>query len=218
MGFGIHFTQEGITIARGFSESQKEKIRSQLIREGKQLFGKFGLKKTNIAQLTDAAGISPATFYKFFESKEELYFVIYEEEATKVQSLMLEQITNPDSKSLTHNLQDSLTMVLNLYKENPFMEHFFLGSGLNQILLTIDKSDIHSHVSDIYKNFAPTFENLQKEGKLIDVEPKILITIMQFIFLLNEHRNNYDSEIFDQAMNILVKWIAEGFTSAIKKS
>jgi AcrR family transcriptional regulator len=210
--FSATFKREGIAIARGFSASQKETIRNQLIKEGRRLFGKYGLKKTNIAQLAEAAGISPAAFYKFFGSKEELYFLIFEEEAANMQALMLDQIRNPESQSVTSNFQNALISVSKLYQENPLMEQLFLAHDLNQLLLTIPQSNIDAHVVTGYKNLAPAFESLQQEGKVISEDPKVLITVMQLYFLLNEQRSNFDGALFDRAMKLLAGWIAQGFT------
>ena len=37
------------------------------------LFGKFGYKKTNLADIADAAGITPAALYRYADGKDELY-------------------------------------------------------------------------------------------------------------------------------------------------
>ncbi|MGB9202198.1 TetR/AcrR family transcriptional regulator, partial [Methanobacterium sp.] len=63
-----------------FTDKEKEIIRKTLISQGKILFSKYGLKKTSITELTNIAGIAQGTFYNFFESKEELYFEILEQE------------------------------------------------------------------------------------------------------------------------------------------
>ena len=201
----------GIVIARGFTESRKEAIRNQLVREGKRLFGKYGLKKTNIAQLTEAAGISPAAFYKFFASKEELYFFIFEKEAMNIQNLILEQIRSP-SESIADNFRNAFATMMSLYKEDPFLEQLFQGSDLNQLMLSVSEADISGHVATGYRNFTPAFESLQQEGKVIPVDPKVLITVMQLFFLLNDQRSHFDSDLFDRAMGLLADWIAGGLT------
>ena len=63
-----------------FTGKEKEIIRKTLITKGRELFSKYGLKKTSITELTNSAGIAQGTFYNFFESKEELYFEILEQE------------------------------------------------------------------------------------------------------------------------------------------
>jgi AcrR family transcriptional regulator len=199
-------------MARGFTMQEKEMIRFKLITEGKRLFGKYGLQKTNIAQLTRKAGISPATFYKFFDSKEELYFYIFEEEMHNTQSMLLEKVMTHDEASGSSAIQNMLMTGIELSKKDPFLEQLFSGHNLSQMLQTRSKDEIEAHILNDYKQFAPVIEHLQKSGKVISVDPKVLTIIIQLFFLLQEHRSKFDSEIFDQAMQLLANWISQGIT------
>ncbi|MCY8267901.1 TetR/AcrR family transcriptional regulator, partial [Bacillus haynesii] len=69
-----------------FTEKEKEAIRSALVQSGRELFAKLGLKKTSVGELTASAGIAQGSFYTFFDSKEELYFEILQQEEQKIRS------------------------------------------------------------------------------------------------------------------------------------
>ena len=62
-----------------FTERQNESIRSDLIREARRCGVTIGMRKTSVEQLTEAVGISKGSFYKFFDSKELLFFVVLED-------------------------------------------------------------------------------------------------------------------------------------------
>ena len=62
-----------------FTEVQNETIRSDLIREARRCGVTIGMRKTSVEQLTEAVGISKGSFYKFFDSKELLFFVVLED-------------------------------------------------------------------------------------------------------------------------------------------
>lgn len=62
-----------------FTNEQNETIRKDLIREARQYGVRFGVRKTSVDQLTNAVGISKGSFYKFFESKELLFFAALED-------------------------------------------------------------------------------------------------------------------------------------------
>lgn len=61
-----------------FSEEQNETIRNDLIREARRCAVTVGMGKTSVERLTEAAGISKGSFYKFFDSKELLFFAVLE--------------------------------------------------------------------------------------------------------------------------------------------
>ena len=62
-----------------FTEEQSEKIRKDLICEARHCGVTIGMRKTSVEQLTEAVGISKGSFYKFFDSKELLFFAVLED-------------------------------------------------------------------------------------------------------------------------------------------
>ena len=62
-----------------FTEEQNETIRRDLIREARCCGVTVGMRKTSVEQLAEAVGISKGSFYKFFDSKELLFFAVLED-------------------------------------------------------------------------------------------------------------------------------------------
>ena len=62
-----------------FTDEQNETIRKDLIREARRCGITIGMRKTSVEQLTNAVGISKGSFYKFFDSKELLFFAVLED-------------------------------------------------------------------------------------------------------------------------------------------
>ncbi|WP_128477558.1 TetR/AcrR family transcriptional regulator [Halorussus pelagicus] len=68
---------------RGFDADERGRIRDSLRETGRDLFARRGLDGTTIADLTDPAGVANGTFYRFYDSKAELYDEILREERAK---------------------------------------------------------------------------------------------------------------------------------------
>jgi len=62
-----------------FSEEQNEILRRDLICEARRCGVSIGMRKTSVEQMADAVGISKGSFYKFFPSKELLFFAVLED-------------------------------------------------------------------------------------------------------------------------------------------
>ena len=62
-----------------FTDEQNEMIRKDLIREAWRCGVTIGMRKTSVEQLTNSVGISKGSFYKFFDSKELLFFAVLED-------------------------------------------------------------------------------------------------------------------------------------------
>lgn len=59
-----------------FSQEDKERIRRQLLAEGRTMMLERGITKTNIDELAVSAGIAKGTFYHFFPSKQDFILEI----------------------------------------------------------------------------------------------------------------------------------------------
>ena len=61
-----------------FTDYETEQLRKALLRETRHCAVTLGMKKTSVDQLTKAVGIAKGSFYKFYESKEMLFFAVLE--------------------------------------------------------------------------------------------------------------------------------------------
>ena len=84
----------------GFTDEERNRIREALYEAGRELFARYGLERTRIADLTEEVGIGTSTFYQFFDSKEALYLAILVRERERVaEELEAELEAAPDVRS-----------------------------------------------------------------------------------------------------------------------
>jgi AcrR family transcriptional regulator len=62
-----------------FSDSEIETIRERLKARARECLLRTGVRKTSVADLVSPAGISTGAFYRFYDSKELLFFEVFEE-------------------------------------------------------------------------------------------------------------------------------------------
>ena len=67
-----------------FSDFETEQIHKALLTETRRCAVTLGMRKTSVDQLTQAVGISKGSFYRFFESKEMLFFTVLEDIHTEL--------------------------------------------------------------------------------------------------------------------------------------
>ena len=77
---------------KAFTQHEKELIREHLLEGGYRLFSAFGLKKTNVEELAEAAGISKGAFYNFYPSKEALFMDVMELAEIRYREEILESL------------------------------------------------------------------------------------------------------------------------------
>jgi AcrR family transcriptional regulator len=62
--------------------SKGERTRRRLLQRALELFGRQGYRATSVSEIARAAGISQATAYAYFSSKEELFLAVVDADAT----------------------------------------------------------------------------------------------------------------------------------------
>lgn len=65
-------------LSLGVYRTENEMIRKDLLDEALYCAVTIGMRKTSVEQLTEAVGIAKGSFYKFFPSKELLFFAVLE--------------------------------------------------------------------------------------------------------------------------------------------
>lgn len=74
----------------------KENIREHIIHIARDIFGKFGFKKTTIDDIAHALGKGKSSIYYYFKSKEEIYKEVINKEADALRSEIYEKVINTE--------------------------------------------------------------------------------------------------------------------------
>jgi AcrR family transcriptional regulator len=65
---------EAVTASPGLRERKKQKTRETIARVALELFDERGYEHTTIAEIAEAAEVSPRTIFAYFPSKEDIFF------------------------------------------------------------------------------------------------------------------------------------------------
>ncbi len=196
-------------MARGFNSKEKQAIRLSLIEQGRELFNKFGFKKTSILDITKNVGIAQGTFYKFFHSKEELYFVILEMEEQKLreQFTAVDIFTEKDPKQAMKNI---LRQMIETIEENALIRELFIGNTMVHIVKNISSELLDEHYQNDSFAIEPLLEKLKQAGFIVEKEPEIVASILRSFFLLTLHKKEIGKDVFDETMDVFIDLIIDG--------
>lgn len=194
---------------KSFTDREKEIIRESLMQSGRELFGTLGLKKTNIQDLTDAAGIAKGSFYNFFDSKEILYYRIIrkEEESLKIELLAPLQ----DSQPLTR--QRFKEFILNAFRivdQNPIVRRVYLGDEYELLMRKLPQKLWDEHTAEDISEVEPLIRKWQQNGAMVQKDPKIIIGVIRSIFVLAVHKTELGEKYFDRTVELLTECVAAG--------
>ena len=204
-----YYRIEVIILSRGFSAEEKEQIRKNLINEGRELFIRYGLKKTGIRELADKAGIAQGSFYKFFSSKEELFFEILEKEGEKIKERLFSS-SFIEGEIDKEELRNFLYKSFEIMDNNPLLKKVYTEEEYQLLLKRVPDQKMNDHFIKDENVFLPIIKKAQKKGKMINKKPQIIMSLLRSIFLLTLHKKEIDPEYYEETMYFLIDLIVEG--------
>lgn len=94
----------------------RENVRVQIAEVAFNVFAERGFDAVTATEVAEAAGISRASFFRYFESKEDAVFVAQEELGLKIAARLRERPTGEDAWTA---LREALDPIIVTYRENP---------------------------------------------------------------------------------------------------
>jgi len=189
---------------RAFSDKEKAHIKTQLLNAGKSAFGQWGIKKTNVDELAKMAGISKGAFYKFFDSKEALYFEIirnYEKQIHAQIYLMLQEESDDEQE----RLKKVLLYIFNTVNQEPLMHRLLAKEEFDYLWQRFSEEQLAESMTVDIDFSSQLVELWKKKGKLKIDEPEVITGIFRSVFFMLLHKNDIGQDVFPRVMELLIE-------------
>ncbi|MBN2323071.1 MAG: TetR/AcrR family transcriptional regulator [Spirochaetes bacterium] len=203
-------------MGRPFNEKEKEAIKKALLKKGKALFSRSGLKKTSVGELTQAAGIAQGSLYAFFDSKEELYFEILEAEEKRISAVVEKDLY---SIEMTRSgFKRFLTRTVALITENPIVAKMFDDDEYRILISKIPEDKFRKHLHEEYTFTKRLVGMFQERQHMKKIKPEILSGLLYAMFLLQLHRNEMGGKVFPELFEFLIDMISDTLINKGKRN
>lgn len=182
-----------------FTEKEKDIIKSALKEAAKHYASTIGMKKTTVDQLAESAGISKGAFYKFYESKEHLFFAILQDYHDEFYSAAIVIWNSYKNLSNSQRLAEVVLEICSLIEKHSLMD--FLENELPYVLRKIPAEELEKHHADDYIQIKKFIDNSGLQLK----EPfEILLATLDGITLSLMHRKEI-GELYPRVLRIIVQ-------------
>ncbi|WP_181350800.1 TetR/AcrR family transcriptional regulator [Thalassobacillus sp. CUG 92003] len=191
---------------RGFSADESDKIMATLKVKGRSLFAQYGIRKTSVAQLTKAAGISQGSFYRFVESKEHLFYQLLGEEEERIKQtlapfLKLEQPTVDSFKQML------LTAVYEV-ENSALLSLLFIPEEYEALKRKVDQLHLDAHTLDDLEELQPIIKRWQANGCMKHIEPEIITSTVRAFMLQSLHKHEIGAAWYDKTIEVMAESLA----------
>jgi AcrR family transcriptional regulator len=113
----------------------RENVRVQIAEVAFNVFAERGFDAVTATEVAEAAGISRASFFRYFESKEDAVFVAQEELGVKIAARLRERPAGEDAWTA---LRQSIDPIIAVYRESP-------TQSLARLRLTRSTTKLRAH-------------------------------------------------------------------------
>lgn len=195
---------------KGFSERERALIQADLLAKGRELFGAHGLRKTNVEDLTRAAGISKGAFYLFYESKEALFFeilLLFEAEYRTRMLAALRASDEPPEQRMRNALREAVT----LWRAHPLFTSFG-GDDLAYLSRKLTPEQIEANSAGDLQASRDLIAAGRAAGLPMNITPELLTGLLRALVMLNFHADDIGPDQFPAVIDVLVEQIAAYLT------
>lgn len=197
---------------RPFSDEQKTEIRETLVTAARSCFLRYGMKKTTIDDLAEAAGIAKGSFYQFFSSKEDLYLELFLREIPKIVTRLVEA-----SFDVAEDSQEALVLfmqeMVHEMDRNPIARIVLDdGSQARQILWNVDSSEVTQKLNAAYEPIIHWIVAAQHRGEIIEENPYQITYALGLIKMLALNANEIPKKMYEALFDLAPRLIADGLT------
>ncbi|MEN6348112.1 MAG: TetR/AcrR family transcriptional regulator [Syntrophomonas sp.] len=186
-----------------FTDHEKEIIRSQLKAAASEYASTIGMRKTTVDQLAARAGISKGAFYKFYDSKELLFFEVVEDWHTELYDRAWEVMRNSAGMNDRERLAESLLEVCRFTQKHSLMDFFKNDVPYIQRKIPLEIMQAHYHSeADLIKDF------IRRSGISLKVSLEVAAAVVHGLTLTLSHRGEI-GENYPLVLEILIRGACE---------
>ena len=191
---------------KAFTEHEKESIAERLLAQGYKQFAAYGLKKTNVEELAEAAGISKGAFYIFYESKEALFMDVVEQAERRFRAEVLAAIdlSGPSPRA---RLVAVLKKAFTLWKTIPLLQ-IFTRSDYELVFRRVPAEKIREHLRSDQEFFEELVARCQGAGIPIRARTEEISGLMYTLFFTSLHEDDFGPGKFTGTMDLLLELVA----------
>lgn len=195
-----------------FTSEERKRIRVSLLETGYALFTTQGLKKTSLEELTAPARIHKTSFYSFFGSKEELYLELLLEEGPNVQARLKDLLV--PGPVCSESLVRLLTAVFDELEDNPLVRRLITHpQELEAVACRVRPEDVAAKTAALLP-LEDFVRQAQSQGCMVDAPVEVIVGVIRAITMTTLHRRDIGENIYDHVVELLIRSVSRGLTTA----
>jgi AcrR family transcriptional regulator len=195
-------------VARKFVEPDKNKLKERILEQGRALFITYGFKKTSVADITKAVGISQGSFYLFYPSKEELYADILMREEQQIRDTLISRYWT-EGRITRKGLADSLAFSVHVLEGNVLLRQLYDQEVMQQLFRKLPESKQEEMFRQDADDLLPYIKNAQECGLMHPYPPETVVSLMRAFVLMAFHKEQIGAAHYGETIRLMADLLSK---------
>jgi len=176
----------------------------RLFDAGHDLFLEQGFKETNIASIAKRAGVAVGTFYRYYDSKEDIFVKIYNYENENVKRQIMNHVDmDAAPEKLVGNI---LQQIFKYTNDNEILKEWFANSKINSIIVKANVDAVQE--SAVYSTLNELIDKWIDSGLIRDgMDKSRIISLFNALSVVDIHQKEVQTSDYFQLLNDLIDGI-----------
>src|SRR5699024_3874857 len=173
-----------------------------------KLFTQYGLHKTSIQDVTQSVGIAPGSFYKFFDSKEELYFGILEMEEERIK----EQVASRDlslAEQPKEVMKRTIKKMIQMLNAKLHIRELEFRSTMKNVDKELPSEVVEKHFEKDTGSLLFVIEEWATEGVVFSEKAEVIAGVLRSLFVMMLHQQEFGPEVYEATMELFIDSIVD---------
>jgi AcrR family transcriptional regulator len=197
---------------KGFTDDQRERIRADLLDAGRDLFTRYGLGKTTVADLTDEVGIGTSTFYQFYDSKEALYLAVLDREGETVARRLSEAgvLEGDDPETV---VREFLRFLFDEIETNPLVRQLVVSDELDRLREYRTPEEREAERAEEVETIRAFTDPFVERGAVHGEDPELVARAVGAIPYLTLHEDDIGPDHYPEVRDFVIETFARGLAA-----
>ncbi len=192
---------------RGFSEEEKERIRGGLLEQGGRFLSAYGIRRTNVEDLTRAVGISKGAFYLFYASKEELFYEVLSRWEDEYHAGLLGAAVRP-GVAPREQVAEFMRTAFSVWKAHPLFTRFD-PEEYERLLRRLPEEKVEANLRKDEVFVERLLGLWRANGVGVDCDADLFLGLMRALFFVSLHEEDVGRDAYPAVIEFFVSSIAE---------
>lgn len=193
------------------NQEPSEELKQKIFETARALFREQGFQATGIRGIILRVGISIGTFYNYFQSKEELFLLIYLDENQRELNATYKRVPE-----LIDGGSEPIEVIKMLISEffhialgNPILREFFNRDQFDRIMEKLTPEMDARYREQVFPPFLRYFRGWIDEGKIKPVSLDFFFALVNGLAFVVANRKSIGEEHFPQVMDFMIDGVVD---------